>query len=374
MLVFFLYFIGSISVYFFNWQFLSNSFGFVYFFISLLNFLFTNTQLVFGIVAMFSRSNIGLSCVLCAALIFDRRFVWNFTSMAQPWIAGLVYGLNTLHPLLFYLTLMLIFYLFFFRKKILITFPTVVILYALVALILGMHWGSINAGWGFFWSNDAIEYILVAFILILAYTFHAVLHFSKLWVKEFIYLLIIFSIFLIRFNLFFSVHSFFINPQVKSVVLSLVNFFFIIIPRYSSLYCLTVLFSSVVIYWLLGFTLSSTYTFLFKRIYLYYLHASFFIVVYCLSFNLYYYGVLDVFYVPNFLFSMLETSLVWSFVDYLMGDSLAQNNYIALNLYANVLNSGFYYLVFYYKYLYYMGFYYYILFYILISLYKIYSK
>ncbi len=129
-------------------------------------------------------------------------------------IQSLWVGTINIHPMLFYLSLVLINqYLYFqninsFFQKSLLTNSRLTV-YNIFALTLGGLWGSQSLAWGYFWVNDNIEWLLLSFCIILVHQKH------KLCINYTCYfllinLLLLYTIlFFIRFNILATRHSFF---------------------------------------------------------------------------------------------------------------------------------------------------------------------
>lgn len=119
----------------------------------------------------------------------------------------LLVGYNNVHPLLFYITLILFFntlYIecFFISKKLNIFFLST------FTLILGGLWGVGNSVWGFFWVNDQIEFILLLYICLQLIKLHIYCTKSiRLLISNFFFLLIFFLL-ILRWGLVFTRHNF----------------------------------------------------------------------------------------------------------------------------------------------------------------------
>jgi len=140
------------------------------------------------------------------------------------WPATLLLGLNTIHPYLYYISFL--FLLLFIGQNwsnlSAVSIKKMAFVNSL-ALLLGMTWGSVNDLWGFFWVNDLIE--LVLFYLFLLYLY--LLHFygSKRYKILFSLIFsIILYIYMVRFSIISSRHSFFLDLQIVSYPLYLYFF------------------------------------------------------------------------------------------------------------------------------------------------------
>ena len=78
-----------------------------------------------------------------------------------------------------------------------------------------MYWGGANDIWSFFWVNDLIELVLinlVIFVILIIHTYG--LNANTLYISLYICVLVV--LYAVRFNLFSSRHSFFLELQIVS--------------------------------------------------------------------------------------------------------------------------------------------------------------
>lgn len=361
-------------IYIFNYYNILSNLNVLYLLLSFINFLFFNTLLTAILVAFFFRNFIITQFLILIIFFFYQMDLLTSIDGGSQWLVNLVYGFNAIHPFLFYISGILIFYLLFFFKIVYRFYIFLLTIISITALLLGMYWGSVNPGWGFFWSNDAIEYILVFLILIVAYLYHYFLLLIRRWIIQYIFIIGIFTLFLIRFNLFFSVHSFFINSQIKSSLLCC--WLFLIIYKPLLLLCLYISWKSIfffIFYLFIGYSYTS-YEILSKHLNIYLLHLIIYLIVYFILFDSYYYLVLNL---HNFFiieFEYINYDLLWTYLTYLILDVSKSSSHINLTLYNNITSSSLYYSLSYYCYIFYMGYFYYLCIIFLISFYKIYIK
>lgn len=351
-----------------------NNFNLIYLFIAYLNFLFFNTQVVLIILFLLARNSFNMCFLVFCYFSMKSKLIWYNQVGGEQWVSALNYGLNVIHPTLFYISLILLFYLFFFHKYLI----RILLIYSLeiisMALLLGMYWGSINAGWGFFWSNDSIEYILVLLTILLLHFQHFMLSKIKVWIRQYFYIMILFILFLIRFNLFFSIHSFFITPNVSSFIFS--SYSILLIFNLNNIFYFLFIFFTflLIVFTIPNFVITEIAEILIKNIFLYYFHVSFYILLYFLILNNYYYGVISYNFNLDVSWVFAKVDLLWDYTKYLYSNNLLQNFYTTLSLYTYIFTNIIFYSSKFYMYIYYMGFYYYVYIYILISLYKIYVR
>ena len=151
--------------------------------------------------------------------------VWYYTlfslnfigiSSLEEWPTALLIGLNSIHPYIYYIGFTLItmstFKNIFFSQWIKLINLLVTISFA---LLLGMYWGGANDIWSFFWVNDLIELVLinlVIFVILIIHTYG--LNANTLYIS--LYICVLVMLYAVRFNLFSSRHSFFLELQIVS--------------------------------------------------------------------------------------------------------------------------------------------------------------
>lgn len=346
-----------------------NNKGFIYLLMYMFNFIDYN----FLILSIFliTISNIFYIKYFLILIIFTpQNYILNFSLFKTSWVSGLLYGFNLIHPILFYLTVLSLFYFLFYSFKFFKIIISNLIYIGFLSLLLGMFWGSINEGWGFFWTNDLIELILLFYIICLIIILHSIkTNFYK--ISIFFFCITIILIF-VRFNIVFSVHSFFVSSKIKSLYLW---YYFWVQFNYYRLfiYLYTYFFFYIFISYI-----CLTYIFNFKNIhtnylYLYYFHVLIFLVFFNFMFNITYYVIIDYILVNIKLYSNLYK------------DSLITNSKYLLNFnnFNNILNKTLNYIFIYYRlanlyynylYLLYLIWLYFIIFIFTISILKIYNN
>lgn len=132
-----------------------------------------------------------------------------FKLKVEMWPEILLLGLNNLHPLIYYVSLVTLFK-FCFNKIIFYNYLKLFYIYVgwTLSLLTGMYWGSINSVWTYFWVNDGIELFLFLMWCWVTYLIHT---YTKNFINIFltVWLYALFYLLLIRWNLIASRHSFF---------------------------------------------------------------------------------------------------------------------------------------------------------------------
>lgn len=198
MYLFLVYYINTFIVDFF----LSTTYQPWYTFIASLVNVYDNSLFVILLTSFFTRL-----CPLINWLFVHSIYDLTSYTIKSSIPPQLSIGYNSIHPVLFYISFIIISSIyfnniFFFKIK---TFWVI----GAIALLLGGLWGLGNSVWGFFWVNDRIELIL------LFHTMHLLILLHIYWqqyIYKYIYqvtwCLIIFILFA-RWNFLFTRHSFF---------------------------------------------------------------------------------------------------------------------------------------------------------------------
>ena len=181
----------------------------------LLNYLGSNTLIFNFLMIILINKKYKNFCIL-SLVIFFYSSIYKQSYPAFP--QTLLFGYNIYHPPMFYITYFLILNLFLSarsRVKISNNFTFFLISFS---LILGMFWGSIHSSWGFFWSSDYIEYILLLTSTLVVCKIHTI--FFKFNQKFYYYIIVnlLLFILLLRLNFFTTIHSFFQNFYLKNIL------------------------------------------------------------------------------------------------------------------------------------------------------------
>lgn len=140
----------------------------VYYWVWALNNSFLNTLLLF-ITFFFLLKKFTKSFFIWLPLTGHFLYQIRLDSW-QP--ISLLVGFNNIHPFFFYTALFMTSYLIINYEKFLYLRLVFLFKIGAGALLLGGYWGVGNSVWGFFWVDDAIEYILLAMCLLVTVYFH----------------------------------------------------------------------------------------------------------------------------------------------------------------------------------------------------------
>lgn len=208
-----------------------------------INFVLTiNSVFIYNLLTFLNYSNWNLIILLYFVLYTNTQyntFIYSLIlglylsifsnisfNILLEWPNTLNYGFNLIHPLLFYYILILIILNILCNKLKKYSYIKLHIYILSLSLTLGMYWGGINEGWGFFWTYDNIELSLLTLLLILTFYLHNINFFNNKWLISMFVLLLLFFILLLRYNLFFTVHSFFLTKKIFNLAIYF-NIFFI---------------------------------------------------------------------------------------------------------------------------------------------------
>lgn len=288
---------------------------------------------------------IFLNSIDKSGLIYYNLYMWPTT---------LIYGFNLIHPLMFYISLIAT-GLYFNRLQLCKIKFTGIYISGTIALLLGMYWGSINEVWGFFWTYDQVEITLLTLLLVLFYYKHSSKFVINSWIYVYLYICLIVYILLLRYNIIFTVHSFFISTKLYflvqlQLILLLLYYYNKKNIKYSWLFTFYYIYAYT---YILYFTLPTIFTILKKK--MWFLHCFFFYLITILLLPTYYYNI-------------LTTQVYIIFNNYYTSTNLINTAIFLFNevltTYTLYYTSYFYYLysqVFFYTYIYYFGYFYYFL-------------
>lgn len=136
------------------------------------------------------------------------------------------YGLFKIHPILFYMSLLLYSHtlnnnLIYFKIRII-----TVIAMSTISLFLGGIWAMYQLNWGYYWSSDPIEFALLFIIGLYVYKLHTLK--LQLKYKNILLIYILFYIYLIRSNLIYTKHNFFNVYNYLYVYIKIISYFLLI--------------------------------------------------------------------------------------------------------------------------------------------------
>lgn len=340
--------------------------GVIYNILFYLNYLVFNTVIIIFTILIHLR-NVRLLFLfgVTGTLLIGETLLKS--SAGITWITTLSYGFNLVHPLIFYLTVIYTIVSNFAFKKIYRINLINLLSLLIFTMYLGMCWGSINSGWGFFWTNDSIEYILLFFILINLYLSHYFVRSEMRWGILYFILTVIIILFLVRFNVVFSVHSFFSTPLTKAVIFL---FIFMTTLRYSIfliyIYLIGIVFSCLITIISVVLLIRAKDQ-LFKKIIIYLWHIFFVSLVIYIFINFYFYSIINTqLYVQTVNLKIYSTIFSSIKISYIF---LESGGYIIIKYIFNTIHL-FNSLIFFnhYSYFLYMAFFYYFIYFLLISM------
>lgn len=164
---------------------------------------------------------------MCLFLFFN-FFLFFTTTSYKSLLISLMVGTVTIHPLGFYLFTLIFFFKFyflnnyFFVNKLKISFNNLSLALSLT-LLLGGLWSSQSNSWGYFWVNDAVEWLLLLIIIYTIYYYH---FWRNTYVINFFFVNFIFFniLILIRLNFLPTRHNFISSKLTVYFLLFLYNF------------------------------------------------------------------------------------------------------------------------------------------------------
>ena len=194
-----------------------------------LNYWETNTLFIFLFFGFFTKLPLRVIFIFLINLTFTNIFFFSL-GIQKKLLTSLIVGTVILHPLGFYIFTILFSLKFYFITIHHFLLKTSVNLSALifflsVTLFLGSLWASQSNSWGYFWVNDAVEWLL---LLTIIYT----LVFLHLWVKPLSYnfflpiFIIVNFLILVRLNFVPTRHSFIATSSTLYFLLFFYIFFF----------------------------------------------------------------------------------------------------------------------------------------------------
>ena len=334
-------------------------------YIILYYFTLIDLNFIFLILIYLLFSNYNIYKLLNITYIYIISLFYKFDkNISYTWLFNLDYGFNLLHPPLYYfciITAMIKISGIFINNIRLINIISLLI----ITLFLGMCWGSINDSWSFFWSNDMIEYTLIAVLSIILYNIHNINYTLKMY--EYIYILISIFILLLflRFNIISSIHVFFINNNFTLIT----NYIYCYKYIFSFLY-IPVLFLLIIYIILIIFSnyLVNYFSKLFNNIIIFVIHISL-IPIILLIINFYNNISFISMYADKYICNLYETGLnssIYYFYSNIINSVLIKRlNFLNLFNYQilNIIN---------FSVLYFFALFYYLYIYLILSILKIY--
>lgn len=181
----------------------------------------------------------NLNCVTTLLIFFfltshvdNMRYAFFFFSLV-PGLAAfskvpvqLLIGYNSWHPMLFYVSILFCLFLVLSGFSFVKIRTKFVFASLSFTLILGGYWGLGNSVWGYFWVNDVIELVLLAYIVIVGVFIHTILPKNISLIIFIASCCIGIFLILLRYGVVFTRHSFFDNKNIKNITI-FVNLVFV---------------------------------------------------------------------------------------------------------------------------------------------------
>lgn len=179
-------------------------------------------------------------------LIYKLNILYFFNIKFIYFLNFFFFGLFKIHPIMFYFSL--IFYwtyctnnYLFYKLKL-----TYLITISIISLVLGGIWALYQINWGYYWSNDPIEFSLLMIIALYIYNLHTLKIITKY--KHLNYLNIILYIYLIRSNLIYTKHNFFNIYNYLYLYVKTISYLYIInLNKYKQVYLWNTKYSKFII-------------------------------------------------------------------------------------------------------------------------------
>lgn len=189
-----------------------------------LNYWSANTLYIFIILGFMAK----IRNILYLTFFFFLLFKFNLTEQTffqKKLVETLFVGTITVHPLLFYLSLILVLLLTLGRYTpylggtLSLTSNTIVRI-LIITLVLGGFWGFQSTVWGYFWVNDTIEWLLLLVLCYYLFKVHVLVHVRAVVNPCFLLVFLLNLILVVRLNLLPTRHSFIQNTNVFIYVMS----------------------------------------------------------------------------------------------------------------------------------------------------------
>lgn len=186
-----------------------------------LNFLFFITKLSTVLNTLISLNKTNLNYYILILIILSITFLYNakylyitlylcvylYLFKYINFLTFFHFGFFKIHPFLFYCSLSLYLIIIKNYKFCIKTNFNTCIYISIISLLLGGLWALYQLGWGYYWSNDPIEYALIFIVFIYIKQVHKI---SQLSQYKFIWIICtLVYVYLIRANLIYTRHNFF---------------------------------------------------------------------------------------------------------------------------------------------------------------------
>lgn len=200
-----------------------------------LNYWSSNTLLILSFVFFFQRFQSNIIYSLFFKFFVGYKLMQTYI-VKKTLVDALFIGTLTIHPFLFYVSLIVLCFKVLFSRNFyllgwqVLHFSKLVVLLS-VTLLLGGFWGFQSTIWGYFWVNDTVEWLLLVAIIYSLWCIHKSVFCFKSWNFLWVLFFLLNLILLVRLNLISTRHNFIQNSN-----MSLVVFFFYL----AFLFCIAV--------------------------------------------------------------------------------------------------------------------------------------
>jgi len=213
---------------------------FYFFYVTCLNYWDTNLLFLLLIALLFVPRVLNLFCFSSFLMFFKKTFFANWL-FYKKLLTTLIVGTVTIHPLAFYVFTTIFFINFFYKatfhrfSKVPLSFSSLSY-FLFFTLFLGALWATQSNSWGYFWVNDAVEWLLLLTVL---YTLNA-LHFWLVSVNfynfGYFYFMLFNYLLLVRFNFVPTRHNFISTNLVVYIIFFTFLLVFLLLNT-TPLYC-----------------------------------------------------------------------------------------------------------------------------------------
>lgn len=187
-----------------------------------LNYWNSNTLLILSFIFFFQR--LQSNVVYCLFFKFFIGFKLMHTYIIKKTLVNALFiGTLMIHPLLFYISLIILCFKVLFPKNFyllgwqVLHFSKLVALLSLT-LLLGGFWGFQSTIWGYFWVNDTVEWLLLLAIFYSLWCIHKAVSSVKSWNFLWALFFLLNLILLVRLNLISTRHNFIQNSKLSLVI------------------------------------------------------------------------------------------------------------------------------------------------------------
>lgn len=187
-----------------------------------LNYWTSNTLLILSFIFFFQR--LQSNVVYCLFFKFFISFkLMHIYTIKKTLVDALFVGTLTIHPLLFYISLIILCFKVLVPKSFYLLgwqflhFSKLVALLSLT-LLLGGFWGFQSTIWGYFWVNDTVEWLLLLAIIYSLWRIHKSVPSLKSWNFLWALFFLLNLILMVRLNLISTRHNFIQNSSLSTVI------------------------------------------------------------------------------------------------------------------------------------------------------------